>query len=254
MPQDDARSPDLRVDAAADGPMSEAAVGGATARPAQRPREINRTGDNLDDYTVEPVLGLPETPPEGERILWQGAPDWRVLALGAFGVRWVAIYTAVICVWRAAAVGAEAGLTAGVLSAIPLAALGAVAMLLLAGVAYFQASTTVYTLTNRRVVMRIGAALTVTLNLPHRWIGSADLKKGPWGSGDLAFGLMGSTRLSYLVCWPHVRPWRLRKTEPALRAIPEVEKVAALFAEAAQTRIEEQALERGGPAAAMAAE
>ncbi len=27
-----------------------------------------------DDLDIEPVLGLPEAPPEGETILWQGAP------------------------------------------------------------------------------------------------------------------------------------------------------------------------------------
>lgn len=33
-----------------------------------------------DDVQVEPIRGLPELPPEGEHILWQGAPDpgrWR---------------------------------------------------------------------------------------------------------------------------------------------------------------------------------
>lgn len=33
-----------------------------------------------DDFAVEPIPGLPELPPEGEHILWQGAPCWHALA------------------------------------------------------------------------------------------------------------------------------------------------------------------------------
>jgi hypothetical protein len=33
-----------------------------------------------DDFKFEPIRGLPEQLPEGEHILWQGAPDPRVLA------------------------------------------------------------------------------------------------------------------------------------------------------------------------------
>ena len=29
---------------------------------------------------------------------------------------------------------------------------------------------------------------------------------------------MGGRRLGYLVCWPHVRPWHMSRTQPALRA------------------------------------
>ena len=38
--------------------------------------------------------GLPERLPEGERLLWQGAPDWRRLALHVFHVRGLALYFA----------------------------------------------------------------------------------------------------------------------------------------------------------------
>ncbi len=29
-----------------------------------------------DDFEAEPIKGLPEMPPEGEVILWQGQPNW----------------------------------------------------------------------------------------------------------------------------------------------------------------------------------
>jgi len=53
-----------------------------------------------DDFNFEPVRGLPEKLPEGEHILWQGAPDVRALAREALGVRWVAGYFAILTIWR----------------------------------------------------------------------------------------------------------------------------------------------------------
>ena len=65
----------------------------------------------------------------------------------------------------------------------------------------------------------VGAALTMTLNLPYTWIGTAKLDLKPSGHGTLAFELIGETRISYLMSWPHVRPWRMARTQPALRIV-----------------------------------
>ena len=126
----------------------------------------------------------------------------------------------------------------------PFLIMGLVACALLLAIAWAQARATVYTITNRRVAMRIGAALTVTLNLPYRWIGDAalDLRKG--GTGTIALDLIGETRLSYMNTWPHVRPWYMRKTQPALRCIPDAARVAAILADAAETRISEPVVTR----------
>ena len=40
--------------------------------------------ENHDDFAFEPVRGLPAELPRGERLIWQGAPDWRLLAIQAF--------------------------------------------------------------------------------------------------------------------------------------------------------------------------
>ena len=117
--------------------------------------------------------------------------------------------------------------------------LGALACGLLTLIAYVQARAAVYTVTNRRIVLRIGAALTVALNIPYRWIGSADLDLRRSGTGTIALDTIGETRFSYLVCWPHVRPWSMSRTQPALRAIPDADAVAALLAHAARTRVAE---------------
>ncbi|MEM9735763.1 MAG: photosynthetic complex putative assembly protein PuhB, partial [Pseudomonadota bacterium] len=99
-----------------------------------------------DDIEEEPVLGLPERPPEGERILWQGKPDWWALARDAMMVRGVAVWFVVLAAWR--------GIVAGPDAAILISIMGVVACLLLMAVAWAQAKATVYTLTTKRVAMR----------------------------------------------------------------------------------------------------
>ena len=120
---------------------------------------------------------------------------------------------------------------------MPFLLLGLVVCGLLIAVAYVQARATMYTVTDARVVMRIGAALTLTLNLPYRWIGTANLDLRRDGTGTIALQTTGKTRLSYLMCWPHVRPWRMARTEPALRCIPDAAEVAKLLANAAEARV-----------------
>jgi hypothetical protein len=103
--------------------------------------------------------------------------------------------------------------------------------------------------------MRIGVALTVTLNLPFRQIGAANLAVKPNGTGTIALQTLGDTRISYLVCWPHVRPWHINRTQPALRAIPDAARVAHLLAEAAETRLNQPIVTQTiTPAHAVAAE
>ncbi len=193
---------------------------------------------NHDDFQgPEPVEGLPEAPPEGEKILWQGRPNWWALARDALIVRWVAAYFLLLGLWRGWAAWDRADLALGIDAFSVLAAMGALTCAILLLCAYVMARATVYTITNKRVAMRVGAALTVTLNLPYRWIGAADLALNNDGTGTIALTLIGDTRFSYLVLWPHARPWRMSNTQPALRAIPDAEKVAALLAEHAQASV-----------------
>ena len=207
-----------------------------------------------DDFNFEPVRGLPERLPAGEHILWQGSPDPWALAKDALMIRWVAGYFALLAVWRAGVSSATETLPVALGHAIPFVVVGTLACAILYGIAWVQARATVYTLTNKRVAMRIGAALTMTLNLPYQWIGNAnlDLRKG--GTGTIAFELIGETQLSYLMTWPHVRPWKMARTQPALRCIPEAESVARIFAEAAEARVSEPHVARIVPRPALAAE
>ena len=190
-----------------------------------------------DDFAVEPVKGLPETPPEGEHILWQGRPNWWALTRESLNLLWVAGYFVILALWRFGTLMDQVSLSSAFAASFPFIILGGIVCALLLVIGIVQARSTVYTITNRRVAMRIGAALTVTLNLPFSQIARADLNTRRDGTGTIALDLLGDTRLSYLVCWPHVRPWHIRRTQPALRCIPQAEEIAKLLSGAAEAHI-----------------
>ncbi|MEM7489078.1 MAG: photosynthetic complex putative assembly protein PuhB [Pseudomonadota bacterium] len=187
-----------------------------------------------DDFDQEPIRGLPELLPEGEEILWQGAPDWWALTKESLAIRGVAIYFVLLFAWRTVVTAADMPWARAAGEASFFLVLGAVTCALLAFTGWAQAKSAIYTVTNRRVILRIGAALTMTMQFPYKWIGAADLTTRPDGTGTIALRTLGDTRFSYVMMWPHLRPWRLAKTQPALRAIPNAAQVARLLSEAAQ--------------------
>jgi hypothetical protein len=171
--------------------------------------------------------------PEGETILWQGAPNWLVLASQAFHVRAVAAYLIGMLVWRTcqAIAGGEALLRA-LQSALAVAPIALLAVGMLAFLAWLNARTTVYTITNRRIVMRFGAALPKAINFPFKIVDSAALKPLVGGCGDLALTLKAPNKIAFLLLWPHVRPWRVAAPQPTLRGIPNAVAVAQTLASA----------------------
>lgn len=207
-----------------------------------------------DDFELEPVPGLPEAPPEGEHILWQGKPDWWALACEALMVKWVMVYFVFLGVWRTVALLDIQPVWQAIWGSTPFLIMGIVVCVLLTVIAWVMAYATIYTITNRRVAMRIGAALNVTLNLPYRWIESADLDLRKTGTGTIALTLGddGVTKLSYLMCWPHVRPWKMNPTQPALRCIKDAENVAGILGTAARTQVTAQKSKTAEPNAVPA--
>ncbi len=177
--------------------------------------------------------GLPERLPDGERLLWQGAPDWRVLARHAFHVRGLAAYFGVIVAYSfgSAALGGTP-LAHAALSAAELAGVALVPVAFLLAYAWAVGRATVYSITNRRVVIRIGLALPVTINLPFGKIEAAALNGRGNGFGDISLLLSAGNKVAYLVLWPHARPWRLARPEPMLRAFPDAGRVGQLLARA----------------------
>lgn len=191
---------------------------------------------NHDDFAIEPVRGLPERPPADEQILWQGRPQTWALVKQALSFWWVMGYFVFLAAWRLLAAIDIMPMGQAIGISVPFLLLGAVVGGLLVLTAWAQARSTVYTITNKRVAMRIGAALTVTLNLPYTQIGSADLDLRKDGTGSIVLTTTGDLQFAYLVLWPHVRPWRF-PARPALRCIPDAERVARLLAEAAEARV-----------------
>jgi hypothetical protein len=188
-----------------------------------------------DDFAVEAVPGLPAALPDGERLLWQGAPQWRALAVRALHVRKVGIYFAVLMVWsgmEAQYLGQEP--TAVAFAAAGQLSLGVLACGLLAGIARLIARSTIYSITTERLVIRFGVALQFTINLPFAVVQSAELRGHNDGTGDIPIRLAPQHNVSYLLLWPHVRPWRVSKPEPMLRNIAEPQRVAGLLATAFQ--------------------
>ena len=188
---------------------------------------------NGHEHEFEPEYGLPESLPADERILWQGSPDFHALA--RHGFHWVQLvaYFAAMLALRAAFVVSDGGSVGEALySLLVPAALAVVALASVAALAWLSARTTVYTLTDKRVVMRVGIVLTLTFNLPLRRIESAALRERGSEFGDIVLTLDAKDHIAWLHLWPHVRAWRLARPEPALRSVPDAARVAALLSSA----------------------
>lgn len=187
----------------------------------------------MNDDDMEPIRGLPQELPPGEHIVWQGEPEWRELARRVFHVRKVLFYFALLIAWYSLTNSADQGLGAAFLStAVTWTAISAVlAVAILYFLAWLYAKTTVYTLTNRRLVLRFGVALPIVINLPLNKLESADLHALGQGNGDIVLTLIPREQISYWALWPHARPWHFSSVKPMLRALPAAEHVAVLLAD-----------------------
>ncbi|MBS0374651.1 MAG: PH domain-containing protein [Proteobacteria bacterium] len=200
-------------------------------------------------------LDLPQPLPPGERVLWQGRPRWQSLAVHGYHLRKVSAYLALMVAVRGielatdpAASTATAARGTATAALLALTAIGLIALL-----AYLSARAALFTLTSRRVLLRHGVALSMTLNLPLRTLESADLAQHRDGTGSIALRLPPAERVGYLLNWPFVRPSRLAHPEPLLRDLPDAPRLAGLLAGALSAtlsvRESSAASESTGPAA-----
>ena len=183
------------------------------------------------EHEFEVAYGLPEALPAGEQVLWQGSPEWRALALQAFHARQVALYFLFILGLRAAFVLSDGGTALqAAIAVLWLAPVAVFAVGMLLVMARLSSHTTVYTVTNKRVVMRVGIVLTLTFNLPLRALTGAGLREyAQLGTGDLPLLLDKKQKIAFFHLWPHVRPWRVAQPEPMLRAVKDAASVARLL-------------------------
>lgn len=187
------------------------------------------------EHEFEAAEGLPEALPRGERLLWQARPDAVALARQALRADWVAGYFGLLAAWRLVGglADGQTALQAGA-DALALALPAGLALAILFGLAGLMARTSCYTLTNRRLVMRIGVVLSITFNLPLKRLAAVDLRRSKQGLGDLVLTLKEGDRIAYPHLWPHARPWQLKNPQPMLRAVPNVDALAAQLLAALQ--------------------
>lgn len=187
----------------------------------------------MGEHEFEPVRGLPGHLPAGETLLWQGAPSTGGMALRGLHGRTLGGYFLLLAAWR----GADAALSGRALGEVVgqivfFLGLGLFVLGVLALYAWGVARTTVYSITDRRIVLRVGVALQKAVNIPFALVESAAVRRHPDGSGDIALSLAPSARVGHLTLWPHARPWKLSRTEPSLREIAGVGQVAELLSRA----------------------
>ncbi|MEM6302204.1 MAG: photosynthetic complex putative assembly protein PuhB [Pseudomonadota bacterium] len=182
---------------------------------------------------IEPIPGLPEEPPENERILWQGRPSARLVARQIFRLRWLTAYFVLIaCTQAGLKMYRGSALEDSLEGAALVLGLGAVAIAIFALLSFAYAKTTVYTITSKRLAMRFGVALPMVVNIPLTTVTSADMRRFADGSGDVLFTLNPKKRMSYILLWPHVRPWRFLQPQPSIRCLESLEGACAALAAA----------------------
>lgn len=185
------------------------------------------------EYDFEPVPGLPERLPAGEALLWQGAPSWTGIARSVFHAGLVCSYFVVLMALRLwSSLSSGENLESAFAGAAGLLPVAVAALALIGLLGYLTARTTIYTITSKRVVMRFGIAMPLTVNVPYAVLASADLKINRDLTGDIALQTQGSGRLAYLHLWPHARPWHVSPTQPMLRCLQNPHVAANILSKA----------------------
>jgi hypothetical protein len=181
---------------------------------------------------AEPIRGLPARLPPGERILWQGAPNWRHMARYSFHIRKVAAYFGVLLLWDVISATYDGALAEVAGSILELIGLSCVVLAIIAIFCWAVERTTVYTVTSRRVVIRAGIALPKTVNIPYVRVDSVDLRLRGEGHGDILLTPLATDHLAYLVLWPHVQAFQFRHGRPLLRSVKDAPAVARIIGQA----------------------
>ena len=180
------------------------------------------------EHEFEAQLGLPEALPADEHILWQGSPDWISLGVEAFHLRTLAIYFTLMFLLQLSYISGQPG-ELDIKPLLITASLIAMTMAALGTWAWMSAKTSMYTITNKRVVMRIGVVFSITFNLPLKQIVSAHELHRKSKNSDISLTLRGEDRIAWLHLWPHSRPWVLNQPEPTLRCIKNGMKCAEIL-------------------------
>ena len=179
------------------------------------------------------IPGIAYRLPPGERVLWVGAPDAARLSRDAMHVRALAAYFALLLIGPGLLAAPGTSSVAAILTAMVwVLPLGVAIVAFARTLGVLAARTTVYAITERRVVIKAGIALPTTFNIPLHAIATAAVRAHRDGSGDVALALEGDVRIAWLLLWPHARPWRFARPHPMLRGIPRAAEVGDILAAA----------------------
>ncbi len=178
---------------------------------------VQAIGGVDDSGDFNGIKGLPESPPEGEEIVWQGEPKWSALSIRLFRVRLVLVYFGLLVGFTAFI--SEATRPEILATFVWQLTLAGLAALILIGLAWLYATTTVYTVTDKRLVLEFGVAFTMSLNIPWDLVESAATKTFSDGTADVVICLQQGNAISYVTLWPFARPWHFLKVQPMLRGV-----------------------------------
>ena len=184
----------------------------------------------MQGATTDGALSLSENLPKGEQLIWQGHPERRALATRAMYLKYIAFYLVVLIAARTGYLiidGEPVATWSGMLVWQVLAS--AFVMLLIVGLATVYSRTTRYSLTNERLIIKTGAAITIHINLPLQQITAADLREYSDGTGDITLQVSRAEKLYWLLLWPNVRSWWIRPLRPVLRGLRDAQTVAHLL-------------------------
>ncbi|MFN7056288.1 photosynthetic complex putative assembly protein PuhB [Hyphomonas sp.] len=206
-----------------------------------------------EDGGGEPVRGLPQALPEGERLIWQGRPDALAFAVHVFHIRFVLAYFVIAAAWRmahAASIGETAAL-GGIAANTVLSAVIGLGLVFL--IAWAMARAAIYTITSKRIVLRYGVALPKYVSLPFAQLASADMRTYGSGKGDIRLTLSTGGGLSYMKLWPFVRPLHISRPQPMLRGLKDAASVSVVLARAISAHAPDKVRVKAAPAPAPAA-
>lgn len=182
------------------------------------------------EYDYEAVPGVPGVLPAGERLLWQGAPEWLSFFQRALPLRAVLGYFGLLAGWRFVSGWSETGsLQFAAVSAFWIVPLCLTVVAIMAAFSYAVARTTIYTITDKRVIFRFGLAVPVAINVPFAKIATAELNTFADGTGHIPLKIFGVDRFSFFLLWPHARGWQITHPQPMLKSVPDCAKVADIL-------------------------
>ena len=173
--------------------------------------------------------------PNGESILWKGRPSLWGFSYNLFGLKWITLYLSILSIVSVARFFASDFYTAFYVDFLPFFLSGIFASIILIGLAATQTYSTVYIITENRVIIKTGAALSFLISMPFKKIKEVNLQKRGASIGTISFELLSEKRVPYISCWPSVRPWKFKRTQPAFSCIGSVDEVATILRKTAMT-------------------